>query len=739
VTTTPTGDLSNETALSTLATGLVIVTTTTGALSTYAGAPCTNQFIRSLNASGAATCASVTLSTDTTGDYVAGVTSNQGLLKTGTEAATLGLIDCAANEVLKRNAGDTAWVCDTDDTGAGGSDATAIHDDTANEIANITAKATPIGADYLLLEDSAAANAKKSITVSSLEAALEAVVDLQDLQGAVTDTQVPNTITVNLATSATSATSLSDGDKGDFSCTGGTCTLDANSIALTTDTTGDYVSGVTSNQGLLKTGTEGATLGLIDCAANEVLKRNAGDTAWACAVDEQGAGGTDSTAIHDDTGNEIAPITAKTAPVGADVLLLEDSAAGYAKKSVTLTNLTATLASTTLTVVGASDTVQATLRAAAVQTANIQEWEASDTTVLASVGTDGTMTATLFSGPLAFPATATTTPDITTDVLLMADDTGATSQILMDDLKTAFAVPEATVGATFPLSPTDGQLFLITTASAVDTCDAGASPGVVQACRYNATGLEWEPVALSGATSPTLDQVITTGRATTALTSFASAVRFGDSANQWRLWCDGAGVCSVALCPTAATLESQCYTTHHRARDVDILFRNTDNATCWQLDKATMAVKVQNPGGSCPNAFPVTGTLAVTGAITATTDITATGELRGKSTPVIPGVDTYTMLSSDCGTTVGNTDADALEVDLIADPTGCVVCFFTETTQVLTLDPNSTDTFVVNGLTPSAGQSLQLAAGIGHHVCLQGKNTSTWWVFPGTGTLTLGS
>jgi hypothetical protein len=54
------------------------------------------------------------------------------------------------------------------------------------------------------------------------------------------------------------------------------------SVALTTDTTGNYVSGVTANQGVLLTGTEGATVGLIDCAAHQILKRNSGDTDWVC-------------------------------------------------------------------------------------------------------------------------------------------------------------------------------------------------------------------------------------------------------------------------------------------------------------------------------------------------------------------------------------------------------------------------------------------------------------------------
>ncbi|HVP49645.1 MAG TPA: hypothetical protein VMT56_00335 [Candidatus Bathyarchaeia archaeon] len=49
------------------ATGLVLSTTSTGALTAYGGTSCTNQFPRSLNASGAATCASVALGSDVTG------------------------------------------------------------------------------------------------------------------------------------------------------------------------------------------------------------------------------------------------------------------------------------------------------------------------------------------------------------------------------------------------------------------------------------------------------------------------------------------------------------------------------------------------------------------------------------------------------------------------------------------------------------------------------------------------
>jgi hypothetical protein len=59
--------LSNETALGALGTGIVLNTTTTGVPTIYTGTSCTNQFPRSLNASGAATCASVAAATDVTG------------------------------------------------------------------------------------------------------------------------------------------------------------------------------------------------------------------------------------------------------------------------------------------------------------------------------------------------------------------------------------------------------------------------------------------------------------------------------------------------------------------------------------------------------------------------------------------------------------------------------------------------------------------------------------------------
>lgn len=62
ITKTADATLTNEFALGSLSTGFLINTTTTGIPTIYAGASCTNQVVRVLSASGAATCATITSS-----------------------------------------------------------------------------------------------------------------------------------------------------------------------------------------------------------------------------------------------------------------------------------------------------------------------------------------------------------------------------------------------------------------------------------------------------------------------------------------------------------------------------------------------------------------------------------------------------------------------------------------------------------------------------------------------------
>lgn len=79
ITETANGSLSAEFAMGSLGTGLVKNATTTGVPSIYAGTSCTNQFVRSLNASGAATCESI-VNADITATTIDLTTKVTGLL-----------------------------------------------------------------------------------------------------------------------------------------------------------------------------------------------------------------------------------------------------------------------------------------------------------------------------------------------------------------------------------------------------------------------------------------------------------------------------------------------------------------------------------------------------------------------------------------------------------------------------------------------------------------------------------
>lgn len=63
------------------------------------------------------------------------------------------------------------WVNMTNSPLASGTDADAIHDNQASEIAAITEKGTPTTSDFLLIEDAAASNVKKRVTIGNLPSA----------------------------------------------------------------------------------------------------------------------------------------------------------------------------------------------------------------------------------------------------------------------------------------------------------------------------------------------------------------------------------------------------------------------------------------------------------------------------------------------------------------------------------------------------------------------------------------
>jgi hypothetical protein len=89
-------------------------------------------------------------------------------------------IAIAAEGTAAVAAGDHTHV-EADVTDLAHTDADAIHDNVAGEIAAITAKATPVSGDFLVIEDSEASNAKKSITLADLPATSAALDDLTDV------------------------------------------------------------------------------------------------------------------------------------------------------------------------------------------------------------------------------------------------------------------------------------------------------------------------------------------------------------------------------------------------------------------------------------------------------------------------------------------------------------------------------------------------------------------------------
>jgi hypothetical protein len=190
--------LSDENSLAGF-TGLVL--NTTGTPSSYAGTSCTNQFPRSLNASGAATCASVA-DADLASNYSGvGSCTNQfvrtlndnaaptcatvalatdvgafsssdlrGRLtdEVGTGAAVFGIDEdmaddmttCTGGQVLRRNAGDTAWECATISGGGAPTDAEYI---VAEGHASLSAEIAPSADDQVASSDSSTSATWKTL------------------------------------------------------------------------------------------------------------------------------------------------------------------------------------------------------------------------------------------------------------------------------------------------------------------------------------------------------------------------------------------------------------------------------------------------------------------------------------------------------------------------------------------------------------------------------------------------
>lgn len=199
-----------------------------------------------------------------------------------------------------------------------GTDPNAIHDNVANEIHQVTQKATPVAADEVLVEDSADTWNKKRVALSAIPATdSDAIHD--NVDGEINAVAVKGTpVAADIVLIEDSAASFAK-KKATLSSLP---TTDSDAIH-------DNVAGE------IHAVTQKAT----PVAADEVLIEDSADTWNKKRVALSAIPATDSDAIHDNVAGEIHAITQKATPVGADEIVIEDSADSWNKKRVAITDL----------------------------------------------------------------------------------------------------------------------------------------------------------------------------------------------------------------------------------------------------------------------------------------------------------------------------------------------------------------------------------------------------------------
>ncbi len=207
--------------------------------------------------------------------------------------------------------------------GAGGGDADAIHDNVAAEISAVAAKGVPVAADYLLIEDSAAADAKKSITIDDLpaKAGSDSTAIHDDTASeisAITLKGVPVVGDIILIEDSAAANVKKRITIGTLP-TGS----DANAIH---DNVASEISAITT-----KGVPVAADFLLIEDSADSNNKKKV--TIGTLPT------GLDADAIHDNVAGEINAISVKGTPVNGDLVVIEDSADSFNKKKATLSSL----------------------------------------------------------------------------------------------------------------------------------------------------------------------------------------------------------------------------------------------------------------------------------------------------------------------------------------------------------------------------------------------------------------
>lgn len=262
-------------------------------------------------------------------------------------------------------------------------DTDAIHDNTAGEIAAITEKTALASADMLVIEDSDAANVKKMVQVGNLPAFDEVRLNVYNNSGvAITAGQVVYVSGYNVGQGLPEV-SLADADDAAKMPAVGMADTTINNVTAGSVVASGIIEGVSTvgyavNDPIYVGTTAGAYVNVrptVDAiqkigqvlqvaaggkmlvvgagrsndvpiapsftdytnANHDHSDASSGGTLAAAAVPD----GADATAIHDNVASEISAIGEKVAPVGADMLVIEDSEDTNAKKMLQMSNLPA--------------------------------------------------------------------------------------------------------------------------------------------------------------------------------------------------------------------------------------------------------------------------------------------------------------------------------------------------------------------------------------------------------------
>ena len=265
-----------------------------------------------------------------------------------------------------------------------GADEDAIHRNVANELSPVDEKVVPDAADFLVIEDSADGGAKKKVQVSNLPTAgggeNNTAVNVGSGANVFRD-KVGAALNIRGINPASSkVTAVVNGDNVDIDVVEGNL-AHQNLSGAGTNTHGQIDTAISSlashladtanphstsianiGPGTMAEFNDALSDGYVDDAsdprdpnAHTNSHKHAGDdeistsTPGANAIPKASAGGTldagwipdgaDASALHVDETGEIGGLSEKVTPVGADVLVIEDSADGGSKKKIQIDNL----------------------------------------------------------------------------------------------------------------------------------------------------------------------------------------------------------------------------------------------------------------------------------------------------------------------------------------------------------------------------------------------------------------